>query len=94
MYRRFVYFARISVVTRAKSSPFWHPVAATSHAIFEKSDRWIGNFFAPSQSCFAESTSSACISSTAALFGVLPVPIQSWYNPLAISPVLFYYELV
>ncbi|KAJ6818275.1 extensin [Iris pallida] len=48
MYRQFVHFARIPAVTRAKSSPFWRPVAATLHAIFEKSDRCICDFFIPS----------------------------------------------
>ncbi|KAJ6817636.1 formin-like protein 5 isoform X1 [Iris pallida] len=77
-YRRFVRFARRPVVTRAKSRSFWRSVAATSCEFSGRSDRWIGDFFAPSQSRFAGPTSSACISSTAALFGVLPVPVRSW----------------
>ncbi|KAJ6813257.1 putative proline-rich receptor-like protein kinase PERK13 [Iris pallida] len=75
--RRFVRFERRPVVMRAESSPFWRSVAATSCTFFRRSDGWIGNFFAPSQSRFAGPTSSACISSTAAPFGVLPVPARS-----------------
>ncbi|KAJ6827760.1 leucine-rich repeat extensin-like protein 4 [Iris pallida] len=52
-YRRFVRFARRPDVTRAKSRSFWRSVAATSCTIFRRSDRWIGDFFAPSQSRFA-----------------------------------------
>ncbi|KAJ6841211.1 formin-like protein 6 [Iris pallida] len=76
--RRFVRFARRPVVTRAKSRSFWRSVAATSRTFSRRSDRWIVDFFAPSQSRFAGPTSSACISSTAAPFGVLPVPVRSW----------------
>ncbi|KAJ6806740.1 formin-like protein 6 [Iris pallida] len=64
--RRFVRFARRPVVTRAKSRSFWRSVAATSRTFSRRSDRWIVDFFAPSQSRFAGPTSSACISSTAA----------------------------
>ncbi|KAJ6816726.1 proline-rich receptor-like protein kinase PERK12 [Iris pallida] len=60
--------------------------------IFEKSDRWIDDFFAPSQSRFAGPTSSACISSTAAPFGVLLVLVRSWYNPLP-APFRFHFSL-
>ncbi|KAJ6850194.1 putative GPI-anchored protein 58 [Iris pallida] len=74
----FVRFERRSVVTRAKSRSFWRSVAATSHTFSRRSDSWIGNFFAPSQSRFAGPTSSACIASTAAPFGVLLVPVRSW----------------
>ncbi|KAJ6810372.1 leucine-rich repeat extensin-like protein 4 [Iris pallida] len=77
-YRRFVRLARRPDVTRAKSRSFWRSVAATSYTIFWRSDRWIGDFFAPSQSRFAGPTSSAYISSTAAPFGVLPVPVRNW----------------
>ncbi|KAJ6830251.1 putative lysine-rich arabinogalactan protein 19 [Iris pallida] len=76
--RRSVRLARVSVVTSSKTKLKRHPVAATSCIIFEKSDRWIGDFFAPSQSRFAGPISSACISSTAASFGMLPVPVRSW----------------
>ncbi|KAJ6824177.1 proline-rich receptor-like protein kinase PERK12 [Iris pallida] len=76
-YRRFVRFARRPVVTRARLSPFWRSVAATSHTFSRRSDRWIGDFFTPSQSRFAGPTSSACISSTVAPFGVLLVPVRS-----------------
>ncbi|KAJ6827513.1 formin-like protein 6 [Iris pallida] len=76
--RRFVRFARRPVVTRAKSRSFWRSVAATSRTFSRRSDRWIVDFFAPSQSRFAGPTSSACISSTAAPFGVLLVPVRSW----------------
>ncbi|KAJ6829310.1 leucine-rich repeat extensin-like protein 4 [Iris pallida] len=75
---RLVRFARRPDVTRAKSRSFWRSVAATSRTIFRRSDRWIGDFFAPSQFRFAGPTSSAYISSTAAPFGVLPVPVRSW----------------
>ncbi|KAJ6850195.1 putative GPI-anchored protein 58 [Iris pallida] len=74
----FVRFERRSVVTHAKSRSFWRSVAATSRTFFRRFDRWIGDFFALSQSRFAGPTSSACISSTAAPFGVLPVPVRSW----------------
>ncbi|KAJ6853843.1 formin-like protein 5 [Iris pallida] len=73
--RRFVRFARRPVVTRARLSPFWRSVAATSRMFSWRSDRWIGDFFAPSQSHFTGPTSSACISSTVAPFDVLPVPV-------------------
>ncbi|KAJ6848977.1 formin-like protein 5 [Iris pallida] len=91
-YRRFVHFARRPVVTRARLSPFWRSVAATSYAFSRRSDHWIGDFFAPSQSRFAGPTSSACISSTAAPFGMLPVLVQSWtlwlqWDPLYLSAV-------
>ncbi|KAJ6807078.1 putative lysine-rich arabinogalactan protein 19 [Iris pallida] len=76
--RRSVHLARAPVVTSSETKLKRRPVAATSCTISEKSDRWIGNFFAPSQSRFAGPTSSACISSTAAPFGVLPVPVRSW----------------
>ncbi|KAJ6841482.1 putative pollen-specific leucine-rich repeat extensin-like protein 3 [Iris pallida] len=76
--RRFVRFERRPVMTRARLSPFWRSVAATSCTFFRRSDRWIGDFFTLSQSRFVGPTSSACISSTAALFGVLPVPVRSW----------------
>ncbi|KAJ6793717.1 hornerin-like [Iris pallida] len=84
--RRFVRFARRPVVTRAKSRSFWRSVAATSCAFFRRSDRWIGDFFALSQSRFAGPTSSACISSTVAPFGVLPVPVRSWTLWLQLDP--------
>ncbi|KAJ6812274.1 proline-rich receptor-like protein kinase PERK12 [Iris pallida] len=77
-YRRFVHFARRPVVTRARLSPFWRSVAATSRTFFWRSDCWIDDFFALSQSRFAGPTSSACISSTAAPFGVLLVLVRSW----------------
>ncbi|KAJ6808627.1 putative extensin [Iris pallida] len=76
--RRFVRFARRPVVTSSETTLKSHPVAATSCAISQRSDRWIGDFFAPSQSRFTGPTSSACISSTAAPFGVLPVLVRSW----------------
>ncbi|KAJ6796026.1 putative leucine-rich repeat extensin-like protein 3 [Iris pallida] len=76
--RRFVRFARRPVVTSSKTTLKSRPVAATSRSFSRRSDRWIGDFFAPSQSRFAGPTSSAYISSTAAPFGVLPVPVRSW----------------
>ncbi|KAJ6835389.1 leucine-rich repeat extensin-like protein 7 [Iris pallida] len=76
--RRFVRFGRDPVGAREFRTQIWRSVAATSHAFFRRSDRWIGDFFTPSQSRFAGPTSSACISSTAAPFGVLPVPGRSW----------------
>ncbi|KAJ6795855.1 putative proline-rich receptor-like protein kinase PERK13 [Iris pallida] len=90
--RRFLRFERRPVVTRARLSSFWRPVAATSRTFYRRSDRWIGDFFAPSQSRFAGPTSSACISSTAAPFGVLPVSVRSWtlwlqWDPLYLSAV-------
>ncbi|KAJ6848326.1 putative F-box protein isoform X1 [Iris pallida] len=75
--KRFVRFERDPVGAREFGTQNLRSVAATSRTFSQKSDRWIGDFFAPSQSRFAGPTSSACISSTAAPFGVLPVPVRS-----------------
>ncbi|KAJ6813086.1 putative formin-like protein 5 [Iris pallida] len=84
--RRFVRLRRNPVVTRAFGTQIWRSVAATSRTFSQGSDCWIDDFFAPSQSRFAEPTSSACISSTAAPFGVLPVPVRSWTLWLQLDP--------
>ncbi|KAJ6809984.1 putative formin-like protein 18 isoform X1 [Iris pallida] len=76
--RRFLRFERDPVGAREFGTQIWRSVAATSRAFSRRSDRWIGDFFAPTQSRFVGPTSSACISSTAAPFGMLPVPVRSW----------------
>ncbi|KAJ6815131.1 hypothetical protein M6B38_135045 [Iris pallida] len=84
--RRFVRLARVPVVTSSETTLKSCSVAATSRRFSGESDRWIGDFFAPSPSRFAGPTSSACISSTAAPFGVLPVPVRSWTLWLQLDP--------
>ncbi|KAJ6811466.1 putative extensin [Iris pallida] len=76
--RRFVRFERDPVGAREFGTQNSRPIAATSHPFFRRSDHWIGDFFSPSQSRFAGPTSSASISTTAAPFGVLPIPVRSW----------------
>ncbi|KAJ6808965.1 hypothetical protein M6B38_163820 [Iris pallida] len=71
--RRFARFERDPVGAREFGTQNLCSVAATSYTFFRRSDHWIGIFFAPSQSRFAGPTSSACTSSTAVPFGVLPV---------------------
>ncbi|KAJ6811340.1 putative formin-2-like [Iris pallida] len=84
--RRFVRFERDPVGAREFGTQNLCPVAATSCMFFRRSDRWIVDFFAPSQSRFAGPTLSACISSTAAPFGILPVPVRSWTLWLQLDP--------
>ncbi|KAJ6837069.1 leucine-rich repeat extensin-like protein 7 [Iris pallida] len=56
------FWTRSRRLAREFRTQIWRSVAATSHAFFRRSDRWIGDFFTPSQSRFAGPTSSACIS--------------------------------
>ncbi|KAJ6798932.1 uncharacterized protein M6B38_212715 [Iris pallida] len=62
---------------------------ASSRTFFERSDHWIGDFFASSQSRFVEPTSSACNFAVAAPFCAPSVPVHSWIPDIYIFVLVF-----
>ncbi|KAJ6808966.1 hypothetical protein M6B38_163825 [Iris pallida] len=70
--RRFARFERDPVGAREFGTQNLCSVAATSYTFFRRSDHWI-DFLRSVTISFCGPTSSACTSSTAVPFGVLPV---------------------